>query len=82
MDSEPRHLHARAGDAGGRPLPALQFTERGALKTDLSVHIKELQETGLGPWQTWTWLVMPATLLSGEVPSEFLIATLGGFVTP
>jgi hypothetical protein len=29
--------------------PAFQFTERGALKTDLSVHIKELQETGWVP---------------------------------
>lgn len=57
---------------GGVVYPAFQFTDRGAPREGVSSLIQVLQDAGLGPWQTWTWLVEPTGMLSGEVPIEMV----------
>jgi hypothetical protein len=52
--------------------PAFQFTDQGAPRDEIAAVIEVLQVAGLGPWQTWSWLVEPTGMLSGEVPVELV----------
>jgi hypothetical protein len=58
--------------------PAFQFTDQGALRDEITTLIEVLQVAGLGPWQTWTWLVEPTGMLSGEVPVELVFTDQAG----
>lgn len=59
--------------AHGRVYPALQFTQAGDLRPELTSTCAILQDAGLSAWMTWAWLTSPTTLLSGAVPARVLV---------
>lgn len=57
--------------------PAFQFDDRGVPRDEISNLIELLQASGLGAWQTWSWLVEPTGMLSGGVPVEMIFTEPG-----
>lgn len=55
----------------GRTLiPAFQLDEQGRPRPELKPIVSALLDAGVDGWNAWTWLTMPTSLLSGEVPAE------------
>lgn len=50
-------------------LPTFQFNARGSLRPELAELVEALQSAGLGPWQTWSFMVSSTGRLSGGMPA-------------
>lgn len=66
--SPPQALVVHHGDK--ELLPAFQFDDDGAQRPELRDLLHALLAAGRGPWATWTWMLSPTGLLSGQVPAE------------
>lgn len=56
---------------GGRTgIPAFQLDDAGRPRDELAGVLRPLLSAGVPPWQAWTWLTGPTSLLSGGVPIE------------
>jgi hypothetical protein len=70
-----RHAHRlfTVKESGRTLIPAVQLTDAGELRADLSPLLEVLLPAGVDGWELWAWLLSATSLLSGAAPADVVV---------